>query len=52
MLGSPCKARGLIVVGTDEIINNQGMVSVVPRPPSHDKGFLHPQERLRGLEAG
>jgi hypothetical protein len=29
MLGSPYKARGLIVVGTDEIINNQGMVSVV-----------------------
>ncbi len=29
MLGSPYKARGLIVVGTDEIINNQGMASVV-----------------------
>jgi hypothetical protein len=28
MLGSPYKARGLIVVGTDEIINNQGMVPV------------------------
>ena len=52
MLGSPYKARGLIVVGTDEIINNQGMVSVVPCPPSHDKGFLHPQKRLRGLKAG
>ena len=52
MLSSPYKARGLTVVGTDEIINNQGMVSVVPCPPSHDKGFLHPQKRLRGLKAG
>ena len=43
MLGSPYKARGLIVVGTDEIINNQGMVSVSVADPDPGSGaFLTP----------
>ena len=41
MLGSPYKARGLIVVGTDEIINNQGMVSVSVADPGSG-AFLTP----------
>jgi hypothetical protein len=28
ILGSPYKARGFIVVGTDEIINNQGILGL------------------------
>jgi len=43
MLGSPYKARGLIVVGTDEIINNQDMVSVSVGDPDPGSGaFLTP----------
>ncbi len=43
MLGSPYKARGLIVVGTEEIINNQDMVSVSVADPDPGSGaFLTP----------
>jgi hypothetical protein len=43
MLGSPYKARGLIVVRTDEIINNQIMVSVSVADPDPGSGaFLTP----------
>jgi hypothetical protein len=43
ILCSSYKARGLIVVGTDEIINNQGMVSVsVADPDPGSSAFLTP----------